>query len=142
MKLEALQSAFPNTRNNKALTDYIPIDYYNDHRRAIRNVIKEHNLQLYFRGTRNNASLYTLKRDAHSIVLYPPTKNVVTERDQLLHYAKKVDDTLNIIVGILLFAIAMFIGYITYNSNDALQFSNCMHHSVNQFFTAIGECLN
>jgi hypothetical protein len=142
MQLHALQTAFPNKRKNKALTGLIPIEYYESHKREIRAFVKEHNLQLYFRGSRVDNALSTLKKHAHSVVIYPQADNVMNERDQLLRYAKKVDETLNVIVGILLFAIAVTIGYITFNSSETLQLTNCMQHSANQFFTALNECVN
>jgi hypothetical protein len=140
MQLSGLQTAFPNKSKSKALTGLIPIDYYNSHKNELRTFIKENNYQMYFRGKRHGRALSTLKRDAHSVVIYSSPNNVIVDNDQWQLYSSKINNAISLFVGILLICASIMIGYISIHSDQASAFTACMTHSADSFFNSLNEC--
>lgn len=72
MTLAELQTLFPNQNDNQAYTSYIPMDYFNENEPAIRAVLREHNMRVYYRGPRSQrwAATQTLRKNAVAAVVY------------------------------------------------------------------------
>lgn len=71
MDLSSLQKVFPKKDPNAtAVTGYIPMDYFEKFETCIRKVCKEAGLKPVWRGPREKYASSTLRRNAHSVVLY------------------------------------------------------------------------
>lgn len=87
LTLALLNAKFPKTspRPNKAVSGYIPMSVFEDYEDEFRLLMKQENLQLFFRGPRvsnlvhkrsgnlhwTNQPTRTMRRDAEYVVFYP-----------------------------------------------------------------------
>lgn len=69
MTLQDLQSLFPNTGRNGAVTGLIPRDFFLAHEAEISAICRQHKLRRIYRGPRHNR-YNTLKAQATAVLLY------------------------------------------------------------------------
>lgn len=75
LQLWLLKKAFPKTKKNQAVTDNIPIEFFEMYESEIRQMMKYHKLKTIYRGSRisNNCKgqpSMTKRCDATSVLLY------------------------------------------------------------------------
>lgn len=71
MTLYELQTLFPKTRQNEAVTGYIPMAWVNQHMDELAELIKNEGLRRFYRGPRPDRYATDTRRDsAEFMVLY------------------------------------------------------------------------
>lgn len=72
MQLFHLQKHFPiRMTTTNAVTGWIPMQFFNGHRQEIKEIVKQHELRMRYRGPRFDRTKATAwKRNAHSVILY------------------------------------------------------------------------
>lgn len=72
MTLEDLQTLFPTTGVNRALTGRIPMSWVNDNQAVLKGIVKDNQLRRFYRGPRGRRwdQTCTWKKDAKDMVLY------------------------------------------------------------------------